>query len=84
MEITRPSIARLARRAGVKTVADECYPHIRALIAQRLDLVLRHSLVVNSEHTTKTLMANDVYEALALLGDNITRSSDLGTSTVSK
>lgn len=84
MEITRPSLTRLARRAGVKSVADECYPYIRALIAHQLDLVVRNSLVVNSEHTTKTLMTNDVYEALALLGENLTRSNDLGTSTVSK
>ena len=84
MEITRPSITRLARRAGVKSVSEECYPHIRALLTQRLNLVLQHALVVNSEHTTKTLMPNDVYDALALLGENLARSTDLGDSTVSK
>lgn len=84
MEITRPSITRLARRAGIKSVSEDCFNNVRALIDQRLDSVIRAALVVNSEHQTKTLMPEDIYEALALTGQNLTMSHDLGTSTVAK
>ena len=83
-DITKPSITRLARRAGVKSVSDDCFNPIRLLIADHLDELVRASLVVNSENQTKTLMADDVYDSLALLGRNVTQSRDLGTSTCSK
>jgi histone H4 len=84
MEITRPSITRLARRSGVKSVSEECFDNIRALITQRLDLVIRSSLIINSEHQTKTLMVDDVYQALSIMGENLAQSHDLGTTTVNK
>lgn len=84
MEITRPSIVRLARQAGVKSIAEDCYPMIRALIDARLDDIIEKSLRVNEQHQTKTLMADDVYEALALCGEHIAQSSDLGTTTIAK
>jgi histone H3/H4 len=80
-DITKPSITRLARQAGVKSISDDCFNSIRQDIYDRLDKVISVALVVNSEHQTKTLMADDVYNALRLLGCNITQSSDLGTST---
>lgn len=83
-DITKPSITRLARRAGVKSVSDDCFQAVRTLIANRLDEIILTTLVVNSEHQTKTLMADDVYDSLCLLGQNITQSNDLGTTTCSK
>lgn len=84
MEITRPSIIRLARQAGVKSVAEDCYPLIRALINQRLSDVIDNSLRINEQHQTKTFMPDDVYDALSLCGENVAQSSDLGTTTVNK
>jgi len=84
MEVTRPSITRLARRAGVKSVSEECFPTIRAIIVQRIDEIIKNALVVNSEHQTKTLMPEDIYESLALSGENLTQSHDLGTATIGK
>lgn len=84
MDITKPSITRLARRAGIKSISEECFPYIRALIEQKLDIVVRNSLVVNRERQTKTLMTEDVYQALALTGENIAQSHELGTTTVTK
>lgn len=81
MEMTRPSITRLARRAGVKSISEECFANIRALVTQRLHTIIQNSLVINSEHQTKTLMTDDIYEALAVLGENLAQSHDLGTST---
>ena len=79
--ITKPSITRLARRAGVKSLSEECYNNIRSIVNSELSDIILAVLVVNSEHQTKTLMADDVYNALRLLGCNVTQSDDLGTST---
>lgn len=84
MDITKPSITRLARRAGVKSIAEECFPSIRAVLVQRLQTVLDTVHVVNSENNTKTLMVDDVYNALNILGDSLTQSQDLGTTTLAK
>ena len=83
-DITKPGIARLARQAGVKSVSDECFSYIRQLIDKRLTELITASLIVNSEHQTKTLMAEDIYDGFSLLGQNITQSNDLGTGTCSK
>jgi histone H3/H4 len=84
MEITRPSITRLARRAGVKSVSDDCFNDIRQLISSRMHDVAKNVLLVNSEHQTKTLMADDIYKALTLMNVNLAESSELGTATCSK
>lgn len=83
-DITKPSITRLARRAGVKSVSEDCFNSIRHLIANRMDELILAALIVNSEHQTKTLMSEDVYDAFSIIGHNVTQSSDLGTSTCSK
>jgi len=84
MEMTRPSITRLARKAGVKSISEDCFTNIRALVSQHLHMIIQNALVINSEHQTKTLMADDIYESLAMLGENLAQSHDLGTTTVSK
>jgi histone H3/H4 len=83
-DLTKPSITRLSRRAGVKSVSEDCFSTVRNIIDNRLHEVINASLVVNSEHQTKTLMSDDVYSAFQLLGVNITQSNDLGTATCSK
>ena len=83
-DITKPSITRLARRAGVKSVSDDCFNPIRHIIAERLEEIISTAVIVNSEHQTKTLMAYDLYDAFSLIGCNVTQSSDLGTTTCSK
>jgi histone H4 len=82
--ITRPAITRLSRRGGVKSVSDDCFPVIRNLIGTELDNIVRTALMVNSEHQTKTLMPDDVYQALKMNGYNVAQSTDLGTSTGGK
>lgn len=83
-DITKPSITRLARQAGVKSVSDDCFNTVRNLIYNRLDELISTALIVNSEHQTKTLMSEDIYDAFSLLGINVTQSNDLGTTTCSK
>jgi histone H3/H4 len=84
MEISRPSITRLSRLAGVKSISDDCYDEIRDIMLYRLDKVVKASLVVNAQRQNKTLMAEDVYDALALMGENLTPSNYLGTSSITK
>ena len=84
MDITKPSITRLARRAGIKSVSEDCYDLIRKLIEHKLEEILRITKIVNTERQTKTLMADDVYEAIALSGTNLTQSTELGVTTCQK
>ena len=83
-DITKPSITRLARRAGVKSVSDDCFHAIRKIIDNRLNELVYTALIVNSENPTKTLMSDDVYDSFSLLGHNVTQSNDIGTSTCGK
>ena len=82
--ITKPSITRLARKAGVKSLSDECYNSVRHIINMYISDIISTSIVVNSENNTKTLMTEDLYEALKLRGYNVSQSQYLGTSTFSK
>ena len=82
--ITKPSITRLGRRAGVKSVSDDCFDVIRGVIGDKLEEIVKVAMVVNSEHQTKTLMSDDIYEALHLMNENVTQSLNLGTATCSK
>lgn len=84
MDITKPAITRLARRAGVKSISEDCFPAIRAVLVQQLQTVMDAVHVVNSEHQTKTIMISDVYNALSILGINMTQSHDIGTTTLTK
>ncbi len=80
-DITKPSIRRLAQRGAVKSLSDDCYDVVRSLIAIKTEEVISAAMVVNSENGTKTLMMDDVIEAMRLLGYNVTESDDLEATT---
>ena len=82
--ITKPSITRLARKAGIKSLSDECYPVIHSIIEEKLETLIDSMLIVNSEHNTKTLMADDIYAALSLNGYHVAQSTELGATTCAK
>ena len=82
--IAKPSLVRLARKAGIKSMSDDCYPEIYKLITNNLDTIIQSSLIVNSEGGTKTLMNNDVYQAMKLNGYIVAESTELGTNTCAK
>jgi histone H3/H4 len=77
--ISKPSITRLARQSGIKSLSEDCFETIRNIIDEKIDEIVKVILVVNSEHQTKTIMVNDVYEALNLLNHNIAESSELNS-----
>lgn len=84
MELTNPSITRLARRAGIKSISSDCFDVIRYLIKDKLEEVIKNSLIINNERKTKTLMCEDIYESIILSGENITRTNYLATNTINK
>lgn len=79
--VTKPAMIRISRRAGVKSVADECFPFIRKIIHNKVQDIIETAIIINSEHQTKTLMPEDIYESLRILGYNVAKSNDF---TVSK
>jgi histone H3/H4 len=82
--LPKPSITRLARKAGIKSLSDDCHNTVRGLVEDVLNKTASTILIVNSEHQTKTIMVDDVYEALRLMGHNVTESSEIGTTTCVK
>ncbi len=81
---TKPAIYRIARAAGVKSMADDCTETIRNIIGMELNNILEITLIVNAERQTRTIMSDDVYTALKFLGYNLAHSDDLSTSACSK
>ena len=69
--ITRPPLKRLARRAGVRSMSEQCAPLLRQLVALELNRIMRFTSVVNQQHNTKTVMIDDLYNALQLMGINV-------------
>ena len=75
--ITKHSITRITRKAGIKSVSNDCYPVIQNSLIELVTKVISTALIINSEKNTKTLMTDDIYDAIRINGDNITQSSDL-------
>lgn len=82
--ITKPSITRIARKAGVKSISDDCYDKIRSIIDNQLSDIIKAALIVNSEYNTKTLMPEHIYDAFHLRGYNVTQSQCLSTTNCAK
>ena len=81
--ISKPSITRVARQAGIKSLSEDCFETVRNLIDEKLNEVIKTIIVVNSEHQTKTVMVGDVYKALQILNYNVAESSYLNTKNKS-
>jgi hypothetical protein len=47
----------------------------------KIDEIIKTMLIVNSEHKTKTIIVNDVYESLQILNHNVAESSELNTKS---
>jgi histone H3/H4 len=80
-KITKPSINRIARRAGVKSLSDDCYDTVRNLIGMELNNIIKNIIVINQ---TKTIMTKDVYDALHLMNYKVAESLELKTTTCLK
>ena len=69
--ITKNTIKKLARRAGIRDLHQDSYNTIRDLTAIKLAEVVNAIIIVNNEHKTSTITVNDTYKALEILGYNI-------------
>lgn len=83
-KISKPSISRIARRAGVKSISEECYETIRNLIGMELTSIVKNIILMNNHNQTKTIMVKDVYDTLHLMNYNVTQSNDLNTDSCLK
>ena len=79
--ITKPSLQRLARQAGVKTMAGECIGVIRQFVVRDLARICRDTVIMNSVRNTKTIMIEDVHNALSEQGERVAHSDQLGVKT---
>ncbi len=83
-KLSKPSINRLAKRAGVKSISEDCYDTIRNLIGMELTNIIKNTLLMNSHNQTKTIMVKDIYDTLHLMEYNITQSNELNTNSCLK
>lgn len=75
--LSKPCITRLSRRAGIKTLSDDCNDTIRNLIGIKLNEIIKTIMVINNSNNTKSIMSSDVYKALNFLGHNVAESNYL-------
>lgn len=75
--MSKASITRLGRRAGIRSMSEDCYNTVRSLCSLKLLEVVQATVTLNNEHSTKTIMSKDAYEALKLLGYNVGQSRRL-------
>lgn len=80
-EFSKPSILRLARKAGVKSMSEDSYSTIRNLMGIKLNNIIDILLTVNSQKQTKTIMVDDLIETLQTMNIHITKSNDLNITT---
>ena len=74
---TKPAITRLARRSGVKSMSDDCVDTIRSLIGVELNEIIRIAVIMNEQNSTRTVMTDDIYNALHFLNINLAKTEDL-------
>jgi len=62
--ISKPALRRLARRAGVKRMAQEIYPEARILLKNFLDDTISNAVAYMEHSRRKTVTVDDVLHAL--------------------
>ena len=62
---------KLARRAGVNGLSNNCVDYITSLVYTRLSEVVDSAKIVRDEREAKVLTDADVMNALRLLGETI-------------
>ncbi len=82
MRFSKPSILRLARKAGVKCVAENCYELIDSMIYMRLQEIIEDALTVKNTRGGKVLTQDDVRESLSLQGIHIPPAHNLSTEKI--
>ena len=79
--ITKPSIARLARRAGVKSLSEDSYKEINDFIDGFLNKILKAIFILSKAKNNRTILTDDIYDTLEILGYNLSRSTEISNSS---
>ncbi len=82
LNFTRPSITKIARKAGVKSLADECFVLVDTLMMDSIETLVREGLLVNRVRGGKVLTVDDVQAALMQRGEFRTSGEALAFSKV--
>jgi histone H3/H4 len=77
-KMTKRAITRLARQAGVKSISDNCFDFIRSLVGIQLKEIMDAAFILSSQTQSKTIMTDHIYDALRILGYNVTQSNNIG------
>lgn len=80
--ISKPSLTRLARKAGIKSLSDDCFPVLNTIIQNRLKDILRISHVLMEQRNGRVILERDCYDSVSILGEEMGRSDHLGTRVV--
>ncbi len=83
-KITKPSIIKIARKAGIKNISDECIEPIRQQIHKDIFDIINHCVIINEVKGTKTILLDDLNDALRFMGHNVAKSDELSCSSLSK
>ncbi len=82
MRFSKPSILRLARKAGVKCIAENCYELIDTMIYMRLQEIIEDGLTVKNSRGGKVLTQDDIRESLILKGVHVPPAHNLSTDKI--
>lgn len=66
--VTKNAIARLAHKAGVKSMSALIYEEIRGILKVRLEEIISKAVIVTEHVRRKTVMVEDVQEGMHVLG----------------
>ncbi|KAL3126005.1 hypothetical protein niasHT_003602 [Heterodera trifolii] len=68
-KITKASILRLARRAGVARINAKVYDEVRAALRSYLEIIIRDAAIYCQHERRKTMKSRDVVHALKRQGN---------------
>tara|TARA_B100000686_G_scaffold299101_1_gene332670 strand:- start:3440 stop:3676 length:237 start_codon:yes stop_codon:yes gene_type:complete len=69
--ITKPALTRLARKAGVKSMSENCINVLQKILYSKTERLLNDIIILNEHKKNKTIMEDDIYEALRWNGKNV-------------
>jgi histone H3/H4 len=76
--ITKPSIQRLCKKAGVKSMSVECVDLIKHLMEFECEELIDNIISYNETSKAKTVMVEDVYKSISDTGYILSKSDNLG------
>ncbi len=76
--VTKPSIQRLCKKAGVKSMSVQCVDLIKNIMELECDVLIDNIISYNETSKAKTVMASDVYKSINDIGYILSKSDHLG------